>query len=218
MLELNDIGNAAENEELEERIKHLEYESEEKSAEILRLNKENERLYSSVKESISQAGSFRTECEENKRFYQKRIEELAAEKAELTRKLDVMKTEYDRVNGVYSSATQARETVRKDSLELMDRVRETSMDAVTMIDYIQKDIKKLKLDLDNMSRSESTSQGDIEDEIQLMLDLLNTHSAKLKAIKSGFYSINKIKEYDNSVDEFSLMREEAKIVDGNYVD
>ena len=129
-----------------------------------------------------------------------------------------MKTEYDRINGVYTSATQAREAVRRDSFELMDRVRETSMDAVTMIDYIRKDIKKLKLDLDNMSRAESTSQSDVIEEIQLMLDLLNTHHEKLKAIKSGFYNINKIKEYDNSVDDLSLTREQAKLVDGNYVD
>lgn len=218
MLKLNDVDVSADSTELEERIHQLEYEAEERTSELLRLKKENERLYASVKESVEQAGAFRTELEENKRFYMKRVEELAEEKAELTKKLDVMKTEFDRVNGVYSSATQARESVRRDSFELMDKVRETSMDAVTMIEYIQKDIKKLKLDLDNMARAESTSQQDIEDEITLMLDLLNTHSTKLAAIKSGFYKINKIKEYDNSVDEFSLMREEAKLVDGNYVD
>ena len=204
--------------EMKERIMQLEYEAADRSSEILRLKKENERLYQSVKQSVEQASSFRTELEENKRFYQKRIEELAKEKAEISSKLDVMKTEYDRINGVYTSATQAREAVRRDSFELMDRVRETSMDAVTMIDYIRKDIKKLKLDLDNMSRAESTSQSDVIEEIQLMLDLLNTHHEKLKTIKSGFYNINKIKEYDNSVDDLSLTREQAKLVDGNYVD
>ena len=183
--------------ELQEKVMQLKYEVEDKTSEVLRLKKENERLYQSVKTSVEQASAFRTELEENKRFYTKRIEELAEEKAKLSKELDVTKAEYDRVNSTYTSATNARDAVRREFIDRMDRVRETSMDAVTMIDYIQKDIKKLKLDLDNMSRSESTTQSDIEDEIQLMLDLLNTHYDKLKTIKSGFYSINKIKEYEN---------------------
>lgn len=69
-----------------------------------------------------------------------------------------------------------------------------------------------------MARSESTSQDDLRDEIQLMLDLLNTHYEKLKTIKSGFYAINKIKEYENPLDDLTLMREQPKIIDGNYVD
>ena len=204
--------------ELKERVMQLEYEAADRSSELLRLKKENERLYQSVKTSVEQASAFRTELEENKRFYSKRVEELAEEKAELTKKYDIMKTEFERVNGTYTSATQAREEVRRESLELMDKVRETSMDAVTMIDYVQKDIKKLKLDLDNMAKSESTKQSDVDDEIQLMLDLLNTHSTKLAAIRSGFYSVNKIKEYDDPIDDLSLSRSEAKLVDGNYVD
>ncbi len=204
--------------ELQEKVMQLKYEVEDKTSEVLRLKKENERLYQSVKTSVEQASAFRTELEENKRFYTKRIEELAEEKAKLSKELDVTKAEYDRVNSTYTSATNARDAVRREFIDRMDRVRETSMDAVTMIDYIQKDIKKLKLDLDNMSRSESTTQSDIEDEIQLMLDLLNTHYDKLKTIKSGFYSINKIKEYENPLDDLTLMREQPRLVDGNYVD
>lgn len=204
--------------ELKEKIMQLEYEVEDKTGELLRLKKENDRLYKSVKDSVEQASAFRTELEENKRFYMKRIEELAAEKSELSKQLDIIKTEFDRVNSTYSSATQARETVRRESFEQMDRVRETSMDAVTMIDFVQKDLRKLKLDLDNMARSESTKQSDIEDEIQLMLDLINAHCAKLKTIRSGFYAINNITEYDNASDDLSLSREESRLVDGNYVD
>ena len=66
--------------EMKERIMQLEYEAADRSSEILRLKKENERLYQSVKQSVEQASSFRTELEENKRFYQKRIEELAKER------------------------------------------------------------------------------------------------------------------------------------------
>lgn len=204
--------------ELKERVMQLEFEAQERSSEILALRKENERLYESVKTSVSQASDFRTELERDKIFYQKRIEELAAGKAELARKLDTLQAEYDRVNSVYSSASSAREAVKRDSLELMDKVRETSMDAVTMIDYICKDINRLKLDLDNMARNDNMKQEDVEEEIQLMLDLLNGHRAKLKTIRSGFYSINNITEYDNSFDDLSLTRAEAKLVDGNYVD
>lgn len=51
-----------------------------------------------------------------------------------------------------------------------------------------------------------------------MLDLLNEHSAKLAAIKSGFYSINNITMYDNTLDDLTLTRNTAKLENGNYVD
>lgn len=204
--------------ELKERIMQLEYEAADRSSELLRLKKENEKLYNSVRESMEQAGIFQTEVRNIKDFYEKRLTSLAEEKAELHKKLDIISAEYDRLNTTYTSVSEARRSVGKESLEMMDKVRETSMDAVTMIDYIDKDIRKLKLDLDNMSKAESTTQGDVDDEIQLMLDLLNSHSAKLAAIKSGFYSINNITIYENTVDDLALSRNKAKLVDGSYVD
>ena len=204
--------------ELKERIMQLEYEAADRSSELLRLKKENEKLYNSVRESMEQAGVFQTEVRNIKDFYEKRLTSLAEEKAELHKKLDIISAEYDRLNTTYTSVSEARRSVGKESLEMMDKVRETSMDAVTMIDYIDKDIRKLKLDLDNMSKAESTTQGDVDDEIQLMLDLLNSHSAKLAAIKSGFYSINNITIYENTVDDLALSRNKAKLVDGSYVD
>ncbi len=204
--------------ELKERIMQLEYEAADRSGELLRLKKENEKLYASVRESMEQVSFFRTELHNVKDFYEKRLTALADEKSKLHKQLDIITAEFDRINTTYTTVSEARLSAGKESLEMMDRVRETSMDAVTMIDYIDKDIRKLKLDLFNMSKAEGTAQNDVDDEIQLMLDLLNTHSAKLAAIKSGFYSINKITLYDNANDDLTLTREAAKLVDGSYVD
>ncbi len=204
--------------EMKERIMQLEFELQDKKSEVLKLKKENETLYASVKQSVEQASSLRTELEENKRFYTKKIADIADQKAELSKKIDILQIEFDRINSVYSSVGNAREIVRKESFELMDKVRETSMDSVTMIDFILKDISRLKLDLDNMVKSESTKQQDINDEIELVMDLLNTHINKLKTIRSGFYRINNITEYDNSVDDLTLSRDKSRIINGNYVD
>ena len=204
--------------EMKERIMQLEFELQDKKSEVLKLKKENETLYASVKQSVEQASSLRTELEENKRFYTKKIADIADQKAELSKKIDILQIEFDRINSVYSSVGNAREIVRKESFELMDKVRETSMDSVTMIDFILKDISRLKLDLDNMVKSESTKQQDINDEIELVMDLLNTHINKLKTIRSGFYRINNITEYDNSVEDLTLSRDKSRIINGNYVD
>ena len=51
-----------------------------------------------------------------------------------------------------------------------------------------------------------------------MIDLLNRHNTYLTTIKSGFYKINNIQEYENSFDDLSLVRNDTKIVNGNYVD
>ena len=108
--------------------------------------------------------------------------------------------------------------MKKESLKLMDEVRETSMDAVTVIEYVVRDIAKMKLDMDNLNRSDSACQQDIKDEITLMIDLLNKHSEYLTSIKKGFYKINNIREYENSFDDLTLVRNASKLVDGSYVD
>ncbi|MBQ1388370.1 MAG: hypothetical protein IIY78_01965 [Clostridia bacterium] len=205
-------------EELKERIMQLEYEAADRSSELLRLRKENERLYQSVRESMEQVSVFRSELHNVKAFYDKRLRELAEEKAKTQMQLDVTSAEFDRINSTFTTVSEEKNNSRRESLKKMDAVRETSMDAVTMIDYIDKDIRKLKLDLFNMSKDQNTTQQDIEDEIQLMLDLLNEHSAKLAAIKSGFYSINNITMYDNTLDDLTLTRNTAKLENGNYVD
>ncbi len=204
--------------ELKEKVMRLEYELQEKNSEILSLKKENSKLYESVKQSMEQAGMYRTELEKDKVFYSEKISQLAKEKAKLTEELDVLKVSFEKTELIYKTVTEARTEMKKENLKLMDEVRETSMDAVTMIEYVRKDISKMKLDLDNLANSENPGDGDIKDEIQFMIDLLNKHNDYLGTIRSGFYKINNIREYENSFDDLSLIRDESKLVDGNYVD
>ncbi len=204
--------------EMEERIMQLEFELEEKNSEILSLKKDNEKLYESVKQSMDQASMYRTELEKDRVFYGEKIAQLAKEKAKLYEELDILKVEFEKTDRIFSTVTEAKTKMRKDSMRLMDEVRETSMDAVTMIEYVLKDIAKMKLDLENLAKSEHPTQDDLDEEISLMIDLLNRHNTYLTTIKSGFYKINNIQEYDNSFDDLSLVRNETKIVNGNYVD
>ena len=190
--------------ELKERLMQLEFELEEKNSEILALKKENQKLYDGVKQAMDQASMYRTELEKDRVFYGEKIARLAKEKAKLYEELDTV--------------TEAKTQMKKDSMKLMDEVRETSMDAVTMIEYVLKDIAKMKLDLENLSKAENAAQSDIDDEISLMIDLLNKHNTYLTTIKSGFYKINNIQEYEISFDDLSLVRNDNKLVNGNYVD
>lgn len=204
--------------ELQEKVMRLEYELEEKNSEILTLKRDNSRLYESVKQSVDQAGMYKTELENDRKFFGEKVAELAKEKAKLSEELDVLKVDFEKYKTIYNTVTEAKAEMKKQSLKLMDEVRETSMDAVTVIEYVLKDISKMKLDMDNMSRSENKEQSDVDEEIQLMIDLLNKHIAYLGTIKSGFYKINNIQEYENRFDDLSLTRNDSKIVNGNYVD
>ena len=204
--------------ELNEKVMRLEYELEEKNSEILSLKKDNARLYESVKQSMDQAGMYKTELENDKKFYSERVAALAKEKAELSEELDVLKVDFEKSDMIYRTVTEAKAEMKKENLKLMDEVRETSMDAVTVIEFVQKDIAKMKLDLDNMANSDNKTAEDVNDEIQLMIDLLNKHNEYLGTIKSGFYKINNIQEYESRFDDLSLTRDDTKLVDGNYVD
>ncbi len=204
--------------ELEERLMQLEFELEEKNSEVLSLKKENQKLYDGVKQAMDQASMYRTELEKDRVFYGEKIAQLAKEKSKLYEELDILKVEFEKADRIFSTVTEAKTQMKKDSMKLMDEVRETSMDAVTMIEYVLKDIAKMKLDLENLSKAESASQSDVDEEISLMIDLLNRHNTYLTTIKSGFYKINNIQEYENSFDDLSLVRNDTKIVNGNYVD
>ena len=204
--------------ELQEKVMQLEFKKKKKKSEILTLKKENAKLYESVKQSMDQASMYRTELEKDRVFYGEKIAQLAKEKAKLYEELDILKVEFEKTDRIFSTVTEAKTQMRKDSMRLMDEVRETSMDAVTMIEYVLKDIAKMKLDLENLAKAESTDQADLDEEISLMIDLLNKHTTYLTTIKSGFYKINNIQEYDNSFDDLSLVRSGTKLVNGNYVD
>ena len=204
--------------ELKERLMQLEFELEEKNSEILALKKENQKLYDGVNQAMDQASMYRTELEKDRVFYGEKIARLAKEKAKLYEELDILKVEFEKTDRIFSTVTEAKTQMKKDSMKLMDEVRETSMDAVTMIEYVLKDIAKMKLDLENLSKAENAAQSDIDDEISLMIDLLNKHNTYLTTIKSGFYKINNIQEYENSFDDLSLVRNDNKLVNGNYVD
>ena len=204
--------------ELEERLMQLEFELEEKNSEVLSLKKENQKLYDGVKQAMDQASMYRTELEKDRVFYGEKIAQLAKEKSKLYEELDILKVEFEKADRIFSTVTEAKTQMKKDSMKLMDEVRETSMDAVTMIEYVLKDIAKMKLDLENLSKAESASQSDVDEEISLMIDLLNRHNTYLTTIKSGFYKINNIQEYENSFDDLSLVRNDTKIVNANYVD
>ena len=203
---------------LKEEKLRLQYELEDVKQKMLILKKENAKLYDSVKQSMEQASMYKTELERDRVFYEEKIAELAKEKAELSKNLDILKVEVQKNDRIYTTVTEAKTEMKKESLKLMDEVRETSMDAVTVIEYVVRDIAKMKLDMDNLGRSENPAQDDIKDEIAIMIDLLNKHSEYLSSIKKGFYKINNIREYENSFDDLTLVRNSAKLVDGTYVD
>ena len=203
---------------LKEEKLRLQYELEDVKQKMLILKKENAKLYDSVKQSMEQASMYKTELERDRVFYEEKIAELAKEKAELSKNLDILKVEVQKNDRIYTTVTEAKTEMKKESLKLMDEVRETSMDAVTVIEYVVRDIAKMKLDMDNLGRCENPAQDDIKDEIAIMIDLLNKHSEYLSSIKKGFYKINNIREYENSFDDLTLVRNSAKLVDGTYVD
>lgn len=204
--------------ELNEKVMHLSFELQEKNSEILTLKKENERLYNDVKEARYQAALFRTELQNELKSYEDELALRIKEKNAIQEQLDLVAIKVKKYDELDKTISEIKINAGKEALKLMDEAEEKSMDAVTVIEFIQKDIGRMKLDLDNLSKSESRSQGDIDEEIQLMIDLLNKHNEYLGNIKSGFYKINKITEYENAPEDFSLAHHTQKLVDGSYVD
>ena len=82
----------------EEKLR-LQYELEDVKQKMLILKKENAKLYESVKQSMEQASMYKTELERDRVFYEEKIAELAKEKAELSKNLDILKVEVQKKQG-----------------------------------------------------------------------------------------------------------------------
>lgn len=205
-------------EELNEKILHLEYEVSEKTSEILSLKKEKERLYNDVKEARYQAALFRTEMQNSSGIYEEELERRIKEKNALQEQLDLVAIKVKRYDELEKTVSEIKIKANQEAVRLMDEAEEKSMDAVTVIEFILKDIGRMKFDLENLSRNSSADKSDLQEEIALMIDLLNNHLEYLKKIKSGFYKMNNITEYENTPEDFSLAHRVPKIKEGNYVD
>lgn len=204
--------------ELQEEIMKLKYEIEEKTSNLLTLKKENERLYQDVKEARYQAALFRTELQNELKSYEDELALKIKEKNAVQEKFDMASIKVKKFDELEKTVSEIKINALQESQKLMDEAEEMSMDAVTVVEFIQKDISRMKYDLENLSNDESRSQDTLDEEIQLMIDLLNKHSQYLGSIKSGFYRINKITEYENAPEDFSIAHKPPKIVDGTYVD
>lgn len=204
--------------EQNEQIMQLKYELEEKTSDVLTLKKENERLYNDVKEARYQAALFRTELQNELKSYEDELALRIKEKNALQEQLDLAAIKVKKFDELGKTVSEIKINARQESMKLMDEAEEMSMDAVTVIEFIQKDISRMKYDLENLSRDESRSRDSLDEEIQLVIDLLNKHSEYLGQIKSGFYRINKITEYENAPEDFSVAHKPPRIVDGTYVD
>lgn len=204
--------------ELTEENTRLKYELEEKSSRVLSLKKENERLYSDVKEARYQAALFRTELQNELKIYEEELALRIREKNEIQEQLDLVSVKVKRFDELDKTVSEIKINAGQEALRLMDEAEEKSMDAVTVIEFIQKDIARMKFDLENLSHTESRSLESIDEEIGIMIDLLNEHSKYLGKIKSGFYKMNKIEEYESIPEDFSLAHHTPKIKDGSYVD
>lgn len=204
--------------EQKEKILQLQYEIEEKTSSELTLKKENERLYADVKEARYQAALFRTELQNELKIYEDELALRIKEKNDIQTQLDLAAVKVKKFDELEKTVSEIKINADRAAVKLMDEAEEKSMDAVTVIDFIETDIGRMKLDLENFSHNPNITQTDLDEEISLMTDLLNKHLTYLKQIKSGFYKMNKIEEYENAPEDFSLAHRGPKLKDGSYVD
>ncbi len=208
---------AAEN-ELKEEILKLRYEAQESSRRELLLKKENEKLYADLKDARYHQALFQTELESRAKLYEEELDRQIQEKNELQSKLDKAAVKVKLYDTLDKTVTQLRQDAQRKADRLMDETQEKSMDAVTVIDFIREDIGRMKLDIENLTRSESATKEQLDEEAALMIDLLNSHLAYLQKIKSGFYSMHGIEEYENTPEDFSVANRRPMIKNGSYVD
>ncbi len=205
-------------EELREELLKLKYEAQAAAERELSLKKENEKLYADLKDARYHQALFQTELENRAKLYEEELDRLIKEKNELQSQLDKAAVKVKLYDALDKTVTQLRQDAQRKADRLMDETQEKSMDAVTVIDFIRDDICRMKLDLENFVRSESSTKEQLDEEAALMTDLLNRHLEYLQKIKSGFYSMHGIEEYENAPEDFSVANRRPVIKNGSYVD
>lgn len=187
-------------EQLKERLHEAELELSDKKISIIEMTAARNALYKSVQSLQMQLADVTAQRENDIQAYEAELRHRLDEKHELQEKYDLLVIKAKRYDELQESLMNIKMKAEARALGVIDEAQEKAMDAVNIIDMIEKEVNLFREDIVWLRRDIKIGTITLDDRLDALYQRICKNMDILTKIKSDFYKSNNI-PLDNDFDE-----------------
>ncbi len=191
----------AEIKQLKERLHEAELELSDKSIALIEMTAARNALYESLQSVQMQLADVSAQRQNDIETYEAELHLRLNEKHELQEKYDMLVIKAKRYDELQESLTNIKMKAEARALGVIDEAQVKAMDAVNLIDSIEKEINLFRDDITWLRRDIKVGTLTLDDRLDVIYKRLCTNLDALTKIKNEFYKKNNIPIDNDSVKE-----------------
>ena len=188
-------------EQLKERLHEAELELSDKKTSLIEITAARNALYKSVQSLQMQLADVTAQRENDIQAYEAELRLRLEEKHELQEKYDLLVIKAKRYDDLQESLMNIKMKAEARALGVIDEAQEKAMDAVNVIDTIEKEVNLFREDIAWLRRDIKIGTITLDDRLDTLYKRICKSMDTLTKIKNDFYTSNNIplgNEFDES--------------------
>ena len=188
-------------EQLKERLHEAELELSDKKTSLIEITAARNALYKSVQSLQMQLADVTAQRENDIQAYEAELRLRLEEKHELQEKYDLLVIKAKRYDDLQESLMNIKMKAEPRALGVIDEAQEKAMDAVNVIDTIEKEVNLFREDIAWLRRDIKIGTITLDDRLDTLYKRICKSMDTLTKIKNNFYTSNNIplgNEFDES--------------------
>lgn len=189
-------------EQLKERLHEAELELSDKKITLIEITAARNALYNSLQSLQMQLADVTAQRENDIEAYEAELRQRLDEKHALQEKYDLLVIKAKRYDELQESLMNIKMKAEARALGVIDEAQEKAMDAVNVIDMIEKEVNLFREDIAWLRRDIKVGTITLDDRLDTLYQRICKNMDTLTKIKKDFYRSNHI-SLDNEFDENS---------------
>lgn len=204
--------------QLKERLHETEFELSNKSIALIEMTAARNALYDSLQSVQMQLADVSAQRQNDIEAYESELQLRLKEKHQLQEKYDLLVIKAKRYDELQESLTNIKMKAEARALGVIDEAQVKAMDAVNLIDSIEKEIDLFREDIIWLRRDIKVGTLTLDDRLDTLYKRLCANMDVLKKIKNEFYISNNIPFEDDFIEDSSNTTPVIKYPDENQED
>lgn len=189
-------------EQLKERLHETELELSDKKITLIEITAARNALYNSLQSLQMQLADVTAQRENDIEAYEAELRRRLDEKHALQEKYDILVIKAKRYDELQESLMNIKMKAEARALGVIDEAQEKAMDAVNVIDMIEKEVNLFREDIVWLRRDIKVGTITLDDRLDTLYQRICKNMDALTKIKNNFYKSNNI-PMDNEFDDDS---------------
>lgn len=189
-------------EQLKERLHNAELELSDKKIALIEITAARNALYNSIQSLQMQLADVTAQRENDIEAYEAELRQRLDEKHALQEKYDLLVIKAKRYDELQESLMNIKMKAEARALGVIDEAQEKAMDAVNIIDSIEKEVNLFREDIAWLRRDIKIGTITLDDRLDTLYQRICKNMDLLIEIKKDFYKSNHL-PFDNDFDEGS---------------